>query len=442
MKTMERKLRFLFIDHYALNIGDMAILLGMVYLFSKVFSNSEIIIESTHPKITKKILNRYEFNEVKVIPRLIYIDKCRAHRIDSLHYITHIKNIKCYLLLLLKLFTAILASMIFKITKTSSLLPRTLRMYVNSDCIISVGGGFLNEYYGWILRTITYSLIKIFYQKPIILFCQSIGPFSSNFSKKIVRIVLNSMIDIIIIRDKKSIEWLKQMDICMSKVYLGVDCGIAIKNLMEDRDYISTKENSNSYIRVGITVRDFFKDRKSYNHFIKEISRVINKILCQYFNESRKCTLIFIPHDPSDKKMFMDIMSHLKEKRKYVRSYNYSEDPMKVINGYKNLDIVIAMRFHSIIFSAITRTPVISIACEEKSTDLMRRMGLEQYVFKLDDVMNNVEKIYYAINKMLMKENYTEVVKKIKKSVKNFEEILDICINLIVAFTEQKRKKT
>lgn len=69
-------------DNWAKNLGDVAIAESMIFQMREIFPDCEIVLESSHPEITKKY-----FKDIKIVRRLFDISKIKyTGKIFSLNF--------------------------------------------------------------------------------------------------------------------------------------------------------------------------------------------------------------------------------------------------------------------------------------------------------------------------------------------------------------------
>lgn len=63
-----------------------------------------------------------------------------------------------------------------------------------------------------------------------------------------------------------------------------------------------------------------------------------------------------------------------------------SYDYQTLLSIYANLDFLIGTRFHSVIFSLTAEVPTLVIAYEHKADGIMKDLGLDKWVIKMENV--------------------------------------------------------
>jgi colanic acid/amylovoran biosynthesis protein len=100
--------------------------------------------------------------------------------------------------------------------------------------------------------------------------------------------------------------------------------------------------------------------------------------------------VVFIPQVTANKgdddrivsRRVRDIMQHTSA----ITLVSDTPDHHHIKALYDNLDILLGTRFHSVIFSLTSHVPVLAIEYEHKTSGIMRDLGLEDWVIKIEDV--------------------------------------------------------
>ncbi len=91
-----------------------------------------------------------------------------------------------------------------------------------------------------------------------------------------------------------------------------------------------------------------------------------------------------------DSKTAALIVNQLEEKYKRRITIDADFHPLDDLIGiFKNFDVFIGTRMHSIIFNFLNLTPCLGIIYEFKTSELFERIGLERYLFEMQSADNN-----------------------------------------------------
>ncbi|QZY55777.1 polysaccharide pyruvyl transferase CsaB [Crassaminicella profunda] len=341
------------------NVGDESILTSIVSSFKESIKDIEITVLSANPKSTEK--------------------KHKIHAIDR-------KNIK----------------EIYKEIR-------------KCDLFISGGGSLLQDVTS--RRSITYYLVIIFMaillRKKVLIYGQGIGPINRKSNQCMVRWILNKA-DAIIVRDEGSKELLEHIGINRPPTYVTTDPVIGLKKAsLELGSKILKKEGINQLREkplIGFAIRGW----REQDDFIDKICSTADKLV-----ENFHMDVAFIPfHFKEDMKIMNEIEKRMKHQAIFIRN-RYEIDEMLGLVG--NLDLLVGVRLHSLIFAAIMNTPIIAISYDPKIDSFMKSLQLDSLCSKED--LNEVDLILEIEKVQKNNENYKQML---EEKVKNLQEKLKV----------------
>lgn len=287
--------------------------------------------------------------------------------------------------------STILWACAYRLAKKELWLPRHLRsiadLYKDADMVIMVGGGYLRGKAGLVstieLILVLYSIIlTCIIGKQTFIYAQSIGPFGNGFQEFIAKRALKK-VELIAVRENISLDLLKRMGITQN-VVRSIDSGFLFTSDIK-KDLRGEFNISKDKIMVGITVREWLKaDEQSF--YENSIAMFADNIIEKY-----NATVVFIPqvtathHGDDDREVGKRVYKLMKRKESaYVITEQYDHKTIKAI--YSGLDYVVGTRFHSVIFSLTSYIPAIAIEYEHKTSGIMRDLGIDEWVIKIEDV--------------------------------------------------------
>jgi polysaccharide pyruvyl transferase WcaK-like protein len=213
---------------------------------------------------------------------------------------------------------------------------------------------------------------------------------------------------------------------------------------MVKRDVISTidpaiclkSELKEKKRRIGISFVPYFDprywpnpDEQIYRKYIKVMANTINKLLCNYEHD----IIFFSTNFPRDIRTAVDVYDRIFFKERI----NVIEKQLKVkeiISLTSSFELLISSRLHSIIFSAIAKTPFVAIAYQPKVNSFCKMLSMDDYVVNLDNSINiDVNNFLNKISAILKSKKSIELklddsIKKLKKlNELNNEIVFSIC---------------
>lgn len=381
-----------------LNTGDAGILISTLNSVKRVFGDTcEVLVASHQSEIAKKYYPTINYMETESS----FNDKIFKRSITRIP--------RNYFILIFDY----LFGFIPKILLTDHEV-RLLKEVDKADIILSPGGGYLTDSYfiQFSLALYNYILRK---NKLLYFYSQSIGPIwrkSSVFFLK--RILLKS--GKTIVRDRESIKHLKKLfPTTPYNVFESADEAFTLK----EPELIKKPETK----KIGISVRSWnfsnanVSREEGMQNYIKTIQQT-----CRHLIDKYNYQITFIStcqgHEEyiDDSKTAALIVSQLEEKYKSKITIDATFHPLdELIEIYKNFDVFIGTRMHSIIFNFLNLTPCLGIVYEFKTSELFDRIGLNQFLFemqssdhssficKVDDLILNKEIIKQQLKTEIQK---------------------------------------
>jgi len=268
-------------------------------------------------------------------------------------------------------------------------LPAHLRqvaeLYLQADLIVPVGGGYIRSrsglrnrfnvplllhplLFGWLLR------------KPTVLYSQSVGPFCNRLDMWAVRIVLQRM-TLILLREDTSVALLARLGV-KRNVVRAIDSGF----LLQGRPAVDIRKCYHiprGKLLVGVTVRAWLKGEAQVA-YETAVARALDTVI-----QTAGAHVVFIPQVTANKGDDDRIVSRrvhsLMQRKASATLIDDAPDHHRIKAMYDNLDILLGTRFHSVIFSLTSYVPVLAIEYEHKTSGIMRDLGLEYWVIKIEE---------------------------------------------------------
>lgn len=226
------------------------------------------------------------------------------------------------------------------------------RAVKETDGLISGGGSLMQDKTG--IKSIPYysGIIKLakFHKKPVFIYAQGMGPMKHSLSKWIVKHTLNK-VENITVRDQDSRGLLeeigvKQLSSIVPDPVLGLDSSNFINNWKE-------AHKSEKPI-ISVSVRGWPTDQP----YIKRIAKCLDQLVQQ------GNTVVFVPmHGKHDAETSRETAALMQEDSFISPEDASIEEKIALIGESK---LLIGMRLHSLIFSAVTYTPFVAISYDPK----------------------------------------------------------------------------
>ena len=316
--------------------------------------------------------------------------------------------------------TLILYLMIFHLfrRKASFILSRDLRGYVkdihDSDMVIATGGGYLNTSDSSLHETVLLAvtvinfIAGIYLNKPVFVYSVSVGPLYSGLQRAILKFALNRA-KLVETREELSLDFVKKLGVTAPSL-LTADAALLLGQFSRPSSIVIPRSNR---LNVGLTVRKWFKTEREFEAYIAALSDAVDYLI-DHHNAEIYCLPQVIADNFDDDDRLM--AKRIKDRSKYPERIHVVEDdlhPFEIIGICSKLDFLIGTRMHSTIFSLVSNVPVIGIACEHKTTGLLKGLGIEEFSINVKDL--SAEKLQEKVD--LLINHRTEIEDRIGKNM-------------------------
>ncbi len=288
-----------------------------------------------------------------------------------------------------------------------------------SDLLISGGGSLLQDVTSF--RSIIYYLgvigIGILLNKKVMIYSQGMGPINRPINRWFTKLVLDK-VDYITLRDHKSENLLKEINVINENIIITADPVIGLKkaDIELGREILikaGIKDLSKPTICFALRGRD--KTQNTINVISKVTDRIINEM---------DVNVVFIPfHLGEDINILDDIEKKIENKAVFLRDKYNVEEMLSIIG---NLDLLIGIRLHSLIFGAVMNIPLTAISYDPKINNFME--FIEELVYcHINDLEE--EGLFNEIKDKLVKEEEYKLelhnkVNELKKRLSINEDII------------------
>lgn len=284
------------------------------------------------------------------------------------------------------------------------------------DILLSGGGSLLQDTTS--TRSLMYYLFiiewaKIMHKK-VMLYANGIGPVSKKQNRKMVKRVVGKA-DIITLREEDSKIELQSMGIPGDRLYVTADPVFTMSPVIEEAAEKLLEEAGipNDKGLIGVSVRNWKNDED----FIEKFAEICDKI----YEKFDKNIVFIVMHNPNDTNISNEVMAKMKNKS-YILDKNYS--PKEIMGMIGEMDLVLSMRLHTLIFATKQRVPIVGFAYDPKINSYLRLLGMpnggnvsnidvERTLDEVDEVLSNHEKYVAGLNmKALMLEEKAKLNEK------------------------------
>lgn len=244
---------------------------------------------------------------------------------------------------------------------------RIARSLWGADLLISGGGSLLQNVTS--RRSLYYYLMIIWLAEllntPVMLYAQGIGPIRGGFARWAMKQIGNK-VRMITVRDKGSLGELVSMGIRKPEIEATADTVHAIHPVDRAIGRAILKKNKAEGAKplVGISVREW----QEQTNYKAVIARVADQIAQEF-----DARIVFLPmHYPEDV-VSAENVAAMTSCNAVVLKDEYSTSDLLSIVG--NMDLLIAVRLHALIFAAVMGVPMIGVSYDPKIDRFLESIG-------------------------------------------------------------------
>ena len=273
-----------------------------------------------------------------------------------------------------------------------------------ADGLISGGGSLMQDQTG--MKSIPYyaGIIKIaqWLKKPVFIYTQGMGPIHKGINKFIVKNAFNKAAAITV-RDEASKVLLEEIGVTKS-VSIVPDPVIGLESSNFDCEWLKKQTFKDTFITVSV------RDWPSSVAFKEKIADSLDRLVRNGQH------VIFVPmHGEHDAKSSAEVAAMMQEKSTIAPADLSIEEKIAVIG---QSDLLIGMRLHSLIFSAIQYTPFIALSYDPK-IDAFANIAKQPIVGHVEVDNWDGEMLYNKASEML--NHHDLLVKEMKQTIQTLQ---------------------
>lgn len=273
--------------------------------------------------------------------------------------------------------------------------PEIIRALLSADLLISGGGSLLQDvtsdrslYYYLSIMMLAKKL-----GKPVMLYAQGIGPVRGALARGAMRYIGN-MVDLITVRDEGSASELKVLGIKAPPVYVTADPVLALHPVDKElgRSILRRHNLEGAKPLIGISAREW----KDWDHYKQVLAGTVDQLAEDYGTRT-----VFIPMQwPDDLEVARRIKSRMRSAAILLEEEYTTSELLSLVG---NLDILIGIRLHALIFAAVMHIPMLGISYDPKVDRFLETLG-ERHIgttesVTLDAMLGKVRALWPAISR-------------------------------------------
>ena len=266
----------------------------------------------------------------------------------------------------------------------------------NSKLFLNGGGNLIQDESS--TRSLMYYLATIWMAKKlglkVMLYSNGIGAINKKINRLITSRVINEA-DIITLREEKSLKELESLHITKPQVIVTADPAFTLAPCRDEEAFsiLAAEGIVKTKPLVGISVRKW----KNFQSYIKQVAEAAD-----YMVEKLEVQPVLIPmHYPHDVEICHTIASMMKHQPIIIKNKYSVSQTLGII---KNMDMIIGMRLHALIYGASLQVPVLGLIYDPKvegfleyinqpSAGNVENLNYDHLIQSIEDVWNNRQQI-------------------------------------------------
>lgn len=275
------------------------------------------------------------------------------------------------------------------------------------DLLISGGGSLLQDVTSG--RSIFYYLgimqLACWLGRPIMLYAQGIGPIRSGLARMFMRHIGNQ-VAFGTVRDRGSMTELAGLGVTRPTVAVTADPVLALQPAAPDsgKELIAKLELTGEGPVIGFSVREW----QGRDHYKDVFAAVADRLAVEI-----GARIVFIPMQWPD-----DVLAAKKVAVRMRQPYGIIEqkcDTAELLSLVRNIDLLVGVRLHALIFAAVTERPFVGVSYDPKIERFLETLG-DQHAGTLADLTPEglMEKILQAKNDTLSMERRRQRVAELR----------------------------
>ena len=363
--------RVLLCDNYnSFNRGDAAILEGMLQSLGRALPTPSFLVTSSFPEIAE-----------------------RTHGVPALDSLVSRKSSPVAIL------SWVVRSYAWVRRRRGRRLPAPslsveeeslLSSYDEADLVIGVGGSYLRSGYHRAWLRLWHLYLATLLGKPVMLYGQSLGPFSFRDPLRAWARYVLQRLDVITLRDAASLATLQQLGVTRPAMEVTADAALALAPPPPRQG------SPRSQLRVGVSVVHWhlFRRARGFEHYRDALAVTLDSLV-----EKEYASITFLSTTVAPRGSKMNVSGNriddvaaaraVVSTMKHRESVVIQEEPRTLRELWSEIaqfDLWIGTRMHSTIFSTKARVPTVAIAYEPKTWGYFGLLDLTSFVVDIEKI--------------------------------------------------------
>jgi polysaccharide pyruvyl transferase CsaB len=271
-------------------------------------------------------------------------------------------------------------------------LSEVIKAMKSSKLFLTGGGNLIQDETS--TRSLMYYLTTIWMAKKlglkVMLYSNGIGAIDKKANRLITSRIVNK-VDVITLREEKSLKEIESLKITKPQVFVTADPAFTLAPCEDEEtsSILAIEGIVRDKPLVGISIRKW----KNFQGYLKQVAEASD-----YMYDKFNVQPVFIPmHYPHDIDVCLTIATMMKHKPKIIKNKYSVSQTLGII---KNMDMIIGMRLHALIYAASFQVPVLGLIYDPKvegfleyinqpSAGNVENLNYERFIQSIDSVWNN-----------------------------------------------------
>lgn len=296
---------------------------------------------------------------------------------------------------------------------------------LNMNVLLSGGGSLLQDVTS--TRSLIYYLSIIamakFLKKPVILYANGIGPIKKKFNRFLTSKIVDQ-VDIITLRDEESKYELEKLGITKPKIEITADPVFTLEAIYTRQiaRILKAEQISLDKPLIGISIRKW----KSETSYERTIAEVADGIIEKY-----DCNILFIPMQmPEDSKVIERVRRIMRNHSVVINGRYNVQEYMGIIG---NLELLISMRLHPLIFAAVQKIPMIGLIYDPKVRNFLELVEQPSG----GNITNLNKDLLYELIDYILK-NKDKISQTLERHIVDLRRMAEKNDNIVIEFLEKE----
>lgn len=299
-----------------------------------------------------------------------------------------------------------------------------IKELAGADLLISGGGSIFQDVTS--SRSLAYYIAVVALARilrvPVIFYAQGVGPINQPFNQFLMRLVANR-VNMITLRDEDSAQYLKKLGITRPPVMITADPVFSLqpgKPEQERAQGILAEAGLSGFPLVGVALRNW----PALDDRMGDLAHLLDEFALQGYR------IVFIPLAfPEDVEAGRRVAALMNQDSCRLEHRLNSQEHMALIS---NMDLMIGMRLHALIFAANQGVPFAGISYDPKIDAFLQQ-------FSLEPLPDDLPGMRQAIQNLLEDgETRTIIEQKAGKMRSKAEETALLALRLIRSFHKKR----